>query len=168
MKYSITMLALSSAMLAAFAGCSSKPSAIDQYVTESITNSNSARTAVQDGRERGVNEFVSQGSMDAVNPPSSDQLEQMLQSDSVSVRVAACKQLGSLAAGSERELEAIACLTDVLENEKSMEVRIAATNALGAMNNHRDDDELAAMVPEEELPSPSMSERISLLKRFWR
>lgn len=169
MKISNTMLTLICTALAICAGCSSTPSALDQYMAaNSEANSNAVAAEVQAEIEQNTDSLKPQRYVNAVRPHSSDQLEQMLRSDSVSVRVAACKQLGKIASQNEGDLEAIERLTDVLQTEKSLEVRMAATSALGAIHNEPDGDRLAAMVPEEELPRPPITERVSLLKRFWR
>ena len=168
MKNSNALLALSCAAAAVFVGCSSNPSAFDKYLATSASRPNPVAAEVQQDVEGNASQLSPERQVSVVSPQSSEHLEQLLRSDLVSDRVAACEQLGSVAAGGDGELEAVEQLARVLQSDESMEVRIAATNALGAIHDERDGDQLATMIPEEELPSPPAAERMSFLERFWR
>lgn len=146
-------------------GCASRPSALDAFAS-SAANSNAVASEVVAQNE----DFVStRHSAQAVSTPPYEigRLEQQLQSNVAADRIAACEELGRIAARNEGELGPIEMLASVLKLDDSMEVRMAATDALGALNRDRADDQLSNMIPTEELPA-APKERLSLLQRFWR
>lgn len=167
MKHSNALLATICVSAFTLTGCANKPSALDTYTTNLVSRSSAIGSGI-DAEAESARDLVTEPLSKAMQTQSLPaHLEQQLRSESVSERIAACEQLGHLAESDDVDLAAIEMLADVLQSDTSMDVRMAATNALGALNGDRERDELANMIPAEELPE-TPADRVSFLNRIFR
>ena len=58
-------------------------------------------------------------------------------------------------------------LAEVIKTDQSMNVRMAATDAIGLLEGGPMNKRVASMLPSHELPAEAPADRLSFIKQLW-
>ena len=94
-----------------------------------------------------------------------ENLARVIDSGSTMAKLEAVQTLGQMA--TRGDYGSVELLTELIQSKQEMSVRVAATNALGAIRDPRANEAIEAYVPTTDLSAETPS-RLSLLKSTWR